>query len=455
MWFSYLQNLWRWVYAQCTRTGFENRLGAIRTSRACATRQPNQIRALAPLFGRPGMTWLAGGFPNSKFFPLTGLSFTLKCGPEAKKTETVQLDATALEKAQQYMLDDKGAGYAPLRKWIVDHMEEHHKPPYADWKCMITAGNSDEPVRLFHELLDPGDTLLMEEYAFAHSFSQLRPWMDARNVNVESLPVQKNGQLDVMHLAHLLENWHLERPSRRFPKALFVIPVAQNPTGMSMDPTVLRTTYLLCSKYDLTILEDDPYRLLYFGNPEVEAEAPVPGLDTLPPSFLSVDTDGRVLRMDSFSKFISPGMRIGWVTGPARFLEHVHDVNLVSSLSQVILSHMLDAWGSSGFAKHVECVQREYRRRCLVAIKATREHTSAKFHIPRGGMFLWIDVGCNTRNLVQRMADAGVAIVPGGMFQAVYDTSQSTFLRVSFCQASDEEINTGMQCIRHLVSQSK
>ena len=168
-------------------------------SRNANARQPNQIRSLVHLVGKPDVVWMAGGFPNPSLFPITQLSFTTQSGIKC------ELDAMQLAKAQQYTLDDGGTGYAPLRKWICDHMAKYHNPPYTGWDSVVCAGNSDAPMRIMDSLLDPGDSILCEEYAFVHSFSQLRPWGDAKDLFIENILFTPGGP-DIEHMRYTLAN---------------------------------------------------------------------------------------------------------------------------------------------------------------------------------------------------------------------------------------------------------
>ena len=168
-------------------------------SRNANARQPNQIRSLVHLVGKPDVVWMAGGFPNPSLFPITQLSFTTQSGIKC------ELDAMQLDKAQQYTLDDGGTGYAPLRKWICDHMAKYHNPPYKGWDSVVCAGNSDAPMRIMDSLLDPGDSILCEEYAFVHSFSQLRPWGDAKDLFIENILFTPGGP-DIEHMRYTLAN---------------------------------------------------------------------------------------------------------------------------------------------------------------------------------------------------------------------------------------------------------
>jgi len=217
--------------------------------------------------------------------------------------------------------------------------------------------------------------------------------------------------------------------------------------------------YSICSKYNLIIIEDDPYRNLAFGDPVAPDDAPVPGLDQsqLPASYLSVDTDGRVIRCDTFSKWISPGLRCGWLTAPSAVIRKVAQgtgpsLGVASSV-QVLLVAMLERWGDAGLTQHVSKIQRLYRSRCRAVIRAAREHLVpqklARVQAPQGGMFVWVElVGVDDAEaMLTQMKEAKVAVVPGSYFSHAHASGEvkSAFVRVAFCYANEETLQEGIR----------
>lgn len=134
-------------------------------------------------------------------------------------------------------------------------------------------------------------------------------------------------------LEQALEDWKkkiVKEGCGKMPKMMYINPTASNPTGTTIPLERRKEIYEICCKYNIVILEDDPYYFMHF-------------LDDVTPSFLSLDTEGRVLRFDSFSKVLSSGLRIGWVTGPKQLIQnlelHIQSSYLHSStLSQVSLN---------------------------------------------------------------------------------------------------------------------
>jgi hypothetical protein len=248
------------------------------------------LRELIPLGKIEGMAQMAGGTPHPSTFPVASYTLELVDGTTLRIN-----DPAIVAKAQQYMHDVTPGlgtvGYVPLLGWIKQHVQQQHAPPCKGWEVCVCTGNSDGFQRAWEALLDPGDTLLVDELNFAFSTSQLAQWVGGRQLHVEPVPLGEHG-VDPEALAAILDSWAVQKPGRRFPKALFTIPAYQNPTCKCLDLPTARAVYAACAAHGLAIIEDDPYRLLAFGDPTDEA-APLPGTrGVLPPSYLSVDTDG-------------------------------------------------------------------------------------------------------------------------------------------------------------------
>ena len=224
----------------------------MRLSDAAKARRPALLRSLAPLLQEEGMLWLAGGLPSPLAFPIEQVHLTLKHGVQVDITEPA-----TIAKSQQYMLDSGGWGYAPLLEWLRAHVAEQHRPQYDEWGVLVSAGNADAMQRVWETLLNPGDTLLIEELSFAFSISALRPWTHARGLHVECVPLTPRG-IDGDALDALLSDWEAKRPGARFPRVLFLVPQGQNPSGADLEEPELRHIYDVCRRHDVSIVEDDP-----------------------------------------------------------------------------------------------------------------------------------------------------------------------------------------------------
>ena len=227
-------------------------------------------------------------------------------------------------------------------------------------------------------------------------------------------------------------------------RVLYIVPVGQNPTGCTMTLERKKALYAVAQEFDLIILEDDPYYFLQLppfersssvGSGEGSEPCPalqelVPGVDKtkLIPSFLSLDTDGRVLRLESFSKLMAPGFRVGIICGPPRFVERFETLSQVTSWSisgvtQAVLFAVLQRWGDDGFAEHVKGLQATYTHRRDALMKAMDRHLGstglASWAVPAAGMFVWMKVEGlrDSQSLIDTMLEqAKVVMVPGSGF---------------------------------------
>jgi DNA-binding transcriptional MocR family regulator len=310
----------QWYFDDSSGTTLLDHHPVERMSLAAKARRDPPLRSLLPLRFIPDMIWMAGGTPSPESFPIVRINVETKDGLKLDIKDPKLLTA-----AQQYMLDVTPGlgvvGYLPLMRWIQEFQQIQHSPKYNKWACAITCGNQDGFMKVFDAILDPGDTLLVDAPQFCFSVSAMADWTGARALTIEQLPVQSNG-IDVHSLASLLADWHILRQGIRFPKALFCVPQMQNPTCTSHTPENIQAVYSVCKKYNLFIIEDDPYRYLSFGDALTSEDTALPGANSaqLPASFFSVDVDGRVIRLDSFSKWMGPGFRCGWITAEKKFL---------------------------------------------------------------------------------------------------------------------------------------
>merc|ERR1712107_498834 len=222
-----------------------------------------------------------------------------------------------------------------------------------------------------------------------------------------------------------------------------------NPTGTLLSVERRKEIYQLCCEYNLLLLEDDPYYYLQFGDKE-----------SRPPSFLSLDTQGRVLRFDSFSKILSSGIRLGFVTGPKPLIDtivlHMQvSVLHASSLSQVITSQLLDQWGHEGFFNHVDKVEQFYKERRDKMVSAAEKHLTGlcEFSVPLGGMFLWIKVPELTSTwdmIMERGMEKNIMLMPGKAFQP--DVSKHCqYLRAAFSIAREDKFEPAMERLADLI----
>ncbi|KAJ5713580.1 uncharacterized protein N7483_010761 [Penicillium malachiteum] len=262
----------------------------------------------------------------------------------------------------EYSLDvalsyGQGAGAVQMLRFVTEHTKLLHNPPYRDWGCYMTVGNTsalDSTLRMFCE---KGDCIIVDAYTFSTALETVSP------LGIQTVPVQMDKEgLIPEALDRKLSNWDESNVGSRKPFLLYMIPTGYNPTGATQSLERREAIYTVAQKHALYIVHTRG----------------------LVPSYLSLDTDGRVLRMDSLSKILAPGSHTGWVTASQQVIEKFIRQNETSSqhpsgYSQAIIFNLLNQhWGYLGFFKWLDKVRLEYTWRRDTFVQACLEFLPAK-----------------------------------------------------------------------------
>ena len=371
-----------------------------------------------------------------------------RSGPSAPSqtllSSTYEPCALPLQAGLQYT---HGAGLPDAQRVVTDITNFYHSPQ--DHVCTLTLGNSDAIAKLFRLLGEPGDTFLADEFAFSSvtnaPLAQGIRWVGVR---------MDDGGMIPEELERVLETWDPARGRR--PHVLYIVPCGQNPTGSTLSFERRQQIYAIAQRYDVLIIEDDPYYFLQYATPDHET---TPFETPFARSLLSLDTDGRVLRVDSFSKVMAPGMRLGWVTSAALFSDALIALTDASTMhphgfGQMLIAELLYAphgWGIAGFDRWVRSLRAEYHRRRAFFLRAFASAVAptglADAAAPEAGMFVWIrvrverhprfrtdrrrehgdpkGVRTNVRELMEelfeRCLDAGLVVMPASVFALAAD----------------------------------
>ena len=376
------------------------------------SRGGSSLKGAAQYLSKPGIISLGGGLPSSEYFPFEEVDIKVPTVPHFSEGETRE-NGTVLRAGKHDLRDEKsivdisvlfnygqGHGSAQLLRWITEHTELVHAPPYADWECTMTVGSTsalDMTLRMF---TTRGDYIISEEYTFATAVETAAPL----GVKVAGVKMDEQGLLPEA-LDRLLSTWDpSKRDGARKPFLLYTVPSGQNPTGATQGAERRRQIYRVAQKHDLYIMEDEPYYFLqmqpYTGQNGPDVPPPSSHeafLKSLVPSYLSMDVDGRVMRMDSFSKVVSPGSRVGWITASEQVVERykVHaDVSTQgpSGMSQLMLFKLLDEhWGHGGYLDWLIFIRMEYTKRRDVILGACEKYLPrdiVSWQPPMAGMFV-------------------------------------------------------------------
>ncbi|KAF5359770.1 hypothetical protein D9756_003589 [Leucocoprinus leucothites] len=335
-------------------------------------------------------------------FPLTSLSFSARSPYSSSPTDDVTYSLTRDELALGLQYTDT-VGIKPLRDWLYGLQDVNHGRKQGEgWSVVVGNGSQDLVYKAIDALVNDGDPVLIESPAYAYipvpylsrdlllMFLHLRVLhldFDHSSQTLRSTEIETDAEgISASSLRSKIENWPAEKPR---PKVLYTVPYGCNPTGMTASLERRVEVLKLAREFNIIILEDDPYFYLYYG------AAP------RPPSYFSLEKTilpetGRVLRFDSFSKVLSAGMRLGFVSGPEVIMnvieKHTESSDLqASSLAQVIAIKLLDSWGYGGFKLHTERTSEFYREKRDVFQVAMMKYLDgyAEWVKPEAGLFFW------------------------------------------------------------------
>ncbi|KAK0457241.1 PLP-dependent transferase [Desarmillaria tabescens] len=448
-------------------------------SPTAAARTPNPLKSLMKYMSVDGMVSLAGGLPHPSLFPFVNIEaevYSPGIYTSESDSELLRFNVHKNGRANGQVVDlATGLQYAPtagfpwLLQYVQDFVSVVYQPAYKNYDVLMNDGSTDGWSKVVNLLCEPGNHIFLEKYTFPSTQAMWVP-MGCKGVPLE---MDANGiRADV--LENTLREWDNTHPGVKRPHVLYVIPTGQNPTGCTMPIARKQEIYDICVKYDVIIVEDDPYYTLQFDTYKLPSTAnghaapPLPYdeavfLDSFVKTFLSIDVQGRVIRLDTFSKTMAPGNRLGWFTCNPLFAERIIRATEVttqtpSGWSQSIISELLHAWGPglSGYLRWLSGLQSQYEiRRNWMCDALAKEFDAeqkgdevimyakgTKVKIlsvvpPRAGMFLWCKVHLSEnkeyadlkgasedletffeQKLWQDFVDAKVLISPGRFYAA-------------------------------------
>lgn len=307
------------------------------------------------------------------------------------------------------------AGYPPLCDWIA---ESHG---VSSDRVIATNGSMQADAFLFRLLVQPGDVVVVEAPTYDRTLLALREL----GAEVLAIPLEPDG-IDVEALARALD-------AGARPRLAHVIPNFQNPAGHTLSEEKRRRLLELAERYDFVIFEDDPYVELRFEGQPV-------------PTMLSMDGAGRVVYASSFSKTVCPGVRVGYLVGPAEAVAQVRRMatNTYISPSMVAQAIVAEFCRSGAIRGSIATVKRAlHERRDAVARALERELPEARFVPPQGGYFLWVELPeeADVGALEPAAREQGVAFVKGTDFLL---EGGGNALRLAYSGVTPEEIDEGI-----------
>jgi 2-aminoadipate transaminase len=373
--------------------------------------QGSAIREILKVTMRPEITSFAGGLPSPLSFPVEHL----KACFERVLTNQGKI-------ALQYGPTD---GYLPLREWVANSLSTDGAKISPDQVLMVS-GSQQGLDLLGKVLIDQGSKVLVETPSYLgalQAFSLYQPEFVSIASDEEGLIPESVEQLaDGARLLYALPNF-------------------QNPTGKTLTLERRKQLVEICARKGIPLIEDNPYGTLNFHKPLLQ-------------SMLSMNPEG-VIYMGSFSKVLTPGIRLGYVVAPEPLIRKMEQAKQAADLHTSQLTQMVvyEAIKDGFLDQHIPAVRKIYADQCQVMLDALAEHfpATATWTKPEGGMFIWVTLPAHIDSK-QLLADAvheNVAFVPGGPFYA--NAPETNTMRLSFVTVSPEKIREGIARLGKLI----
>jgi 2-aminoadipate transaminase len=379
------------------------------------------MRDLMAVTARPEVISLAGGLPDTSTFP-----------PDTFAAVAQRIASESCAKALQYGPTE---GLEETKACIAEVMAAEGMHVDAE-DMIVTTGGQQVLDLVTKTLIDPGDVVVAEGPTYPGAV----PVFSSYEADVVQVDMDADG-MRVDLLEEALDR--LEREGRR-PKFIYTVPSFQNPAGVTMSQPRRHRLVEVAHERELLVLEDNPYGLLrYEGDP--------------PPPLLSLDGGVYVMYLGTFSKILSPGIRLGWVVAPPPVLEKINLGKQATDLCTSTLSQlMVQAYFAEGrWRNYVDSLTEIYRARRDTMLDALADHfpPQAEWTHPAGGLFIWATLPdfIDTTDLLARALQQNVAFVPGEA--AFLDGRGRNAMRLNFSGSSEDAIREGIRRIGEVVTE--
>ena len=379
--------------------------------------QASAIREILKFTSDPQVISFAAGNPAPEAFPVE----------DVKRISKEILEENPIL-ALQYSVTE---GYTPLRDVLKERMKaQGNFDPDSD-ELIITSGAQQSNELAAKVLCDEGDTIICEAPSFIGSLNAFKSY----NVNLVGVELESDG-INIEKLEETIK-------ANKNTKLIYLIPNFQNPTGLTMSLEKRKRVDELAEKYDIIILEDNPYGDIRFAGEDIQ-------------SIKSMDTDGRVIYSGTFSKVLAPGIRVGYCSAPKEIISKIIVCKQVSDVhtniwAQVLAERFLS---TCDMEKHLVDIRKVYKHKCELMLSEIEKNFSGKvkFTKPEGGLCIWCTLpdDCDMMGFCKRaVSEFKVAVVPGTAF-TINETDKTTSFRLNFSTPTDEQIVKGCELIGKL-----
>jgi 2-aminoadipate transaminase len=383
------------------------------------------IRELLKVTEQPGVISFAGGLPSPSCFPAEELAVAAERVLSREAGRVLQYGPTE--------------GFPPLREFLATLMGERGVAIEAQ-QLIITSGSQQGLDIIGKLLIDPGDTVLVENPSYVGALQALRPYQPS----FVALPMDEHG-LQIEALEQVLGDL---AASGRQPKFLYTVSNFQNPTGVTLAADRRLALLEVAERHGLPLVEDDPYgQLRYSGE--------------APPLLAALDIERwgeprQVVYLSTFSKLLAPALRVGWAVGPSGLLHRMVQVKQgldlqTSSLNQAIA---FEACRDGLLNRQIPRIRQIYqeRRDTMLAELQQSMPQGMRWTRPDGGMFLWVTLPehLNSSHLLAHAIERQVAFVPGADFHATGGGHNT--MRLNFSHPTPEKIQVGIRRLAEVIA---
>ncbi len=374
------------------------------------------IREIFKMLGKPGIISFAGGIPSPDLFPTKEWGDMLK-----------DIIDTEGSKALVYGVTE---GYQPLRDEIIKINAKNNIGRDFD-NTIVTTGAQQAIDLLVKALVNEGEGVICENPSFIGSLNGIRSY----RAELHGIEMDEDGiRCDLVE----------EELKKGNIKLIYTIPTFQNPTGITLTLERRKKLLELAEKYDCYILEDNPYGDLRFGGEAV-------------PTIKSMDTTGRVIYVGSFSKTLSPGLRVGFITGHEDIIDRVIVCKQVNDVHTPLVNQMLvhKYITEYDFDAHIKKGCELYGHKCALMLECMDKYfpEGVSYTRPEGGIFLWCTMpeGVDCQEVFKAALERNVAFVPGSTCMVDLEAKNNCF-RLNYSTMPDDKIEEGIKILGEILA---
>jgi len=380
--------------------------------------QPSAIREILKMTADPSLISFAAGNPAQEAFPVDEV---------AQITQDIMNESPIA--ALQYSLSE---GYPLLREELKRFLQDRYSIGSENDDLIVVSGAQQVMDFACKVLCNEGDTIITEAPTFVGALNTFRSYQ----VNIVGVDMDEDG-INIEKLEHALR-------TQKNVRMIYLIPTFQNPTGRTMSLAKRQACYELAKKYNVPILEDNPY-----GETRFSGEAL--------PDIKSLDDQGLVIYAGTFSKILSPGLRVGFVMAPHEIISKMvvakqcNDVH-TSILSQMICHRFMTEYD---FYAHLDRLKVVYGKKSGIMLEQLDRLLAGKllYTRPEGGLFVWGELpeGVDMLKFVSTLIEHKLAVVPGNAFM-INSADKTQAFRMNFSTPSDEQLVRGVEIMAEVVA---